>query len=264
MPSFSLAVFSDIHANLPALEAVLQDIEQRPVDAWFCLGDLVGYGPWPNEVIERIRSLRIPTIAGDHDIRVATGHPPWGYAFTSEQTRRWTEQAYAYTHATLTPENRAYLHQLPRHMRLSFGPEDLPLQLLMVHGSPRRQDEYLYKTCSDRTLHRVMDLSDADVLVFGHTHQQYHRQLPAPTSLPCSTRHVINVGAVGRPNGNDVRAHYALIHLSTLPGMRCNVQVDFIAVPYDVEQVIHTIKNSPLPSAYALDFEQSANYSLSS
>jgi diadenosine tetraphosphatase ApaH/serine/threonine PP2A family protein phosphatase len=111
--------------------------------------------------------------------------------------------------------------------------------VLLVHGSPRKINEYLYADRPDSSLERLLDLADAEVLVCGHTHIPYHRVLP-------SGRHVVNAGSVGKPKDGDPRACYIL-----LGAQGTDLQVDFIRVPYDVERAAQAIEASDMPHAYA-------------
>jgi putative phosphoesterase len=162
-----LAVISDVHANLPALEAVLADIKARQVQALYCLGDLVGYAPWPNEVVQTVWAKRIPTLAGNYDEGVGWGSDNCGCAYRTDAERALGAQSIAYTNRVVTDEVRGYLRELPRQLRISQG----ALELLMVHGSPRRVNEYLFEDRPEGSLLRMMEHAGADVLLFGHTHK---------------------------------------------------------------------------------------------
>ncbi|WP_456300547.1 metallophosphoesterase family protein [Spirosoma telluris] len=140
-----IALFSDIHANLPALDAVLADIDSRQPDAVYCLGDLVGYNIWPNEVIAAIRKRGIPTIAGNYDYGIGRSSDDCGCAYKEEQEKANGKVSIAYTNAQVGIEERQYLRTLPTHIRVEFelgnDPKHLwqqqpPFTLLLVHGSP--------------------------------------------------------------------------------------------------------------------------------
>ena len=136
-----IAAFSDIHGNLHALQAVLADIDQQNVDRLFCLGDLVGYGAYPNEVIELIRARDIPTIMGNYDDGVGFDRDECGCAYTDPEMRRLGDLSLAWTKEHVTPENKAFLRSLLPNIRLNVDGKRLQL----VHGSPRRINEYLYE-----------------------------------------------------------------------------------------------------------------------
>lgn len=260
MPTF--AFFSDVHANLPALSAVLADLDARlargEVDAVYCLGDLVGYATWPNEVVTAIRERGIPTIAGNYDEGVGLHSDDCGCAYRTDEDRARGAESIAYTNEVVSQTTRRYLHGLPRHIRLTLaaprqaGAE--PLEVLLVHGSPRRVNEYLFEDRSDRSMLRMMEAAGADVLLFGHTHKPYHKALAvAAEDGMTHYRHAINTGSVGKPKDGDPRACYVLL---TLDPARPRTAQDyctpeFVRVPYDVEEAARAIEASPLPDAFA-------------
>jgi putative phosphoesterase len=229
-------VFGDIHGNITALEAVFEDMSDRRLgDDRYCLGDLVGYGTFPNEVVEFVRSRAIPTIMGNYDQGVSNNSDDCGCAYQTEVEKRRGEQSIRWTNEQISDENREYLRTLDEHIEFELGDFDV----VLVHGSPRRINEYLYEDRPDSSFERLLDSVEADVLVCGHTHLPYHKVLP-------SGRHVINAGSVGKPKDDDPRACYLV--LST-DGSSLDVQ--FPRVEYDVEHEARSIENSEMPSAFA-------------
>jgi len=244
-----LAVISDVHANLPALEAVLADVEARRPHAVVCLGDLVGYAPWPNEVVRRVWEQRIPTIAGNYDEGVGLNSDDCGCAYRTEAERALGARSIAYTNEVVTDPVRAYLRGLPRHFRVSHG----ATELLMVHGSPRRVNEYLFEDRPDGSFLRMMERANADVMLFGHTHKPYVKRLPYDAEDGMRYRVAINTGSVGKPKDGDPRACYVLLTLGpdASPADPESVKVEFVRVPYDVERAAQAVEASPLPDEYA-------------
>ncbi len=244
-----IALFSDIHANLPALQAVLSDMEARRPDAVYCLGDLVGYNVWPNEVINEIRSRSIPCIAGNYDFGIGRRSDDCGCAYKTAEEQEMGKVSISYTNERIGDEERAYLRSLPAHIRLEYRLESGPLQLLMVHGSPRKVNEYLFEDRAEQSLLRIMESANADILCFGHTHKPYHRALQQEGRY----WHAINIGSVGKPKDGDPRACYAMIGLDDAVSLsvRDSVQVEFIRVEYDIEAAARGVGQSPLPRAYA-------------
>jgi diadenosine tetraphosphatase ApaH/serine/threonine PP2A family protein phosphatase len=249
----TLAFFSDVHGNLPAL---LADIDQRQPDMIFCLGDLVGYAPWPNEVIREVRRRGIPTIAGNYDQGIGLGSDNCGCAYKTEQDKALGARSIAYTNAVVGEAERRYLRLLPKHLRLAFEDEPTTLQLLLVHGSPRRINEYLFEDRPEASFRRVLAEAQADVLLFGHTHRPFHRVLaadePAPGAAP-RYRHALNIGSVGKPKDGDPRAAYLLLHLDAATSLTdpAGLRSELVRVPYDVEQAARAVEASPLPDEYA-------------
>lgn len=230
-----LAVFGDIHANLPALEAVLADIDARNLDNLYCLGDLVGYGVWPNEVITAVRQRNIPTIMGNYDQGVGQDSDDCGCAYKTAKAQALGKHSIAWTNAHTSAENKAYLRELVAKIPLQLG----DLQVVLVHGSPRKVNEYLYEDRPEASLERLLNMVEADVLVCGHTHLPYHRLLG-------SGRHVINAGSVGKPKDNNPQACYLV-----LMAVGKDLSAEFIRVPYDVEQAVQAIEATEMPHEFA-------------
>lgn len=248
-----IALFSDIHANLPALEAVLSDMDSRQPDAVYCLGDLVGYAPWPNEVITEIRKRRIPTIAGNYDEGIGLGINECGCAYKTDKEKAMGELSIAYTNELVNADERAYLRALPRHIRLKFEAAPEKIQLLLVHGSPRKINEYLFEDRQDKSMLRIMEEANADLLFFGHTHKPYHRKFAYEVNGKTFFRHAINIGSVGKPKDGDPRAGYVMLHIDHTTKLEdpSSFQVEFIRVDYDVEKAAKAVEESPLPNEYA-------------
>lgn len=230
-----ITIFGDIHGNLPALTAVFADMESRNLHNLYCLGDLVGYGTWPNEVIAAIRALGIPTIMGNYDLGVGNDSDDCGCAYTNPVSEALGKRSIAWTNAHTTAENKAFLRELVDNISLQLG----DLRVVLVHGSPRKVNEYLFEDRPESSLVRLLDMVQADVLVCGHTHLPYHRVL-------ADGRHVINAGSVGKPKDGDPRACYLV-----LSAQGCDLDVQFIRVPYDVEAAAQAIEASNMPHEYA-------------
>lgn len=233
----TVAIFSDVHANPLALEAVLADIDRRNVDLTFCLGDLVGYGPEPDRVIEIIRKADIPAILGNYDDGVGFERGGCGCFYPDEKAKRIGAASYDFTSRVLTPDAKTFLKSLPRERRLEVGGRSLHL----VHGSPRRINEYLLPTRDRRTFERIAagEDADADILVFGHTHKAWHRSYGGIL--------FINVPSVGKPTDGDPRAAYTLLHLAS----PAEPEVEDVPVAYDCERVAELIVASGLPRELA-------------
>lgn len=232
-------VVSDIHANLTALEAVLADAE--PFDAVWCLGDIVGYGPDPNECIERVRSLpNLICLIGNHD-KAALGDLPLArFTRDARETADWTAQV-------LRPDNMSYLRALPS--KLASGP------FTLAHGSPRQP---VWEYVLDPTVAlRNFDAFDTDFCLVGHSHLPliFH-QTPgdgavAPVSLrwrepnAIHPRMILNPGSVGQPRDMDPRAAYARLDTEALTWEPRRVE-------YDVAAVQLRILRAGLPERQAL------------
>ena len=228
-----LAAFSDIHGNKHALDAVLADIARRAPDRVVCLGDLVGYGAFPNEVIERLRAEGIPTIMGNYDDGVGFNKDECGCAYTDPADIERGDRSLRWTQRVVTAENKAWLRSLPRELRFEMEGR----RLLCVHGSPRRINEYLYEDRPERSLLRLFEGTEADVILCGHTHLPYHRQVGAV--------HLINTGTTGRPRYGDTRVCYAVVEVGD------EIRAEFPRIGYDFEAAARGIEAADLPGKSA-------------
>ncbi len=235
-----IAIFSDLHGNSAATEAVLAAIDAEQPDAIYNLGDLVGYGAKPNETIALIRERGIPTIMGNYDDGVGFDRDDCGCAYKDPDEAARGQESLYWTRAVTTAENKAYLRTLLPEIR--FEAEGKRFRL--VHGSPRRMNEYLFKDRDPRSLARIAQGAATDVLVFGHTHKPWVKEIEGVL--------FINDGSVGKPKDGDSRATWAL--LTVEPGQQ--VQVEIRRVPYDIASMAAAIRAADgLPDHFARDIE---------
>ena len=228
-----LAIISDIHANLHALQAVWDDVKAQGPEAVYCLGDLVGYGAHPNETIEFIRERQIPTIMGNYDEGVGYEKGDCGCAYVTEEEKQDGKKSIDWTTDQVTPQNKRYLRNLQEKIEFTVN----GYKILLVHGSPRRINEYLYEDRPERSLTRMLESIDANIMICGHTHNPYHRIVNGV--------HIINDGSVGKPKDGDPRACYASIELGE------TVKVDFRRIEYPISPVADEIMKVGLPRAFA-------------
>jgi putative phosphoesterase len=232
-----IAIFSDVHGNLQALDAVLADIAAQKPDAVYCLGDLVGYGGNPNEVTERIRRDGFPTVMGNYDDGVGYDRDECGCAYTEERDRLLGDRSLAWTKAHTTAENKAFLKTLVKEIRFDADGK----RILLVHGSPRKMNEYLFEDRAISSFQRLAASSSADVIAFGHTHKPYTKEVDGVLFL--------NDGSVGKPKDGDWRACYAILE---------NGVATFRRVRYDVRAAAAAIRATGLPHEFAEDIETGA------
>jgi predicted phosphodiesterase len=235
-----IALFSDVHANFPALEAMFLSLDKQRADSIFCLGDLVGYNVWPNEVINEIRRRKIQTLAGNHDAKVNT--------IQAEPLANVIGKNYAYH--LIDPENKDYLHDLPAHIRLEFQSINGTLDLLMVHGSTRRNDEYVLLETPEEEVLDMMETSKAAILCVAHSHKPYHRIIHTRDNKYV---HVVNTGSVGKPKDGNVQGGYVLLDIraNTSREDPNSIGVEFVRFDYDVERAARAVEDSPLPNELA-------------
>ncbi|PST83763.1 YfcE family phosphodiesterase [Pedobacter yulinensis] len=245
-----IALFSDIHANLPALEAFFADVERRQPDMMYCLGDLVGYNIWPNEVIDELRRRRIPTLAGNYDYGVGRALSDCGCAYKTAEEKGMGERSVAFTNGLVDAARRDYLRGLPAHIRLEFPHDQGVLNLLLVHGSPRRTNEYLFEDREEKSMVRIIEQAGADVLCFGHTHRPFHRKMRSDADS--RVLHAINTGSVGKPKDGDPRGSYVMLTIDPhrLAG-HGGVEAEIVRFTYDVERAAGAIEQSVLPRPFA-------------
>ena len=245
------ALITDIHANLPALEAVLADIDGRgDVDATYQLGDIVGYAPWPNETVALLRSRGILGVAGNYDSTTATDYAHCGCKYENARQEELSHLSYAWTRAHVSPETKRYLGALPSRMDLrplgghiAAGP-----RVVLVHGTPVVNTQYWYETRDDAfcaQMARRAGIEAGDTIAFGHTHQLWHHAIEGI--------HYVNAGTAGRPKDGDPRVSYALLSVGE------EVTVEFVRVAYDVARTARAIRESELPDEFAEFLETGGN-----
>jgi len=236
-------LISDVHANLPALEAVLEHVRwQGAVTATYHLGDLVGYAPWPNETVALIRTRGIPGVAGNYDSTVGTGYKHCGCRYEDPRQEELSHISYAWTRQHVSPATKEFLAGLPfRIDLLPVGGHLAGPRVILVHGSPTLNTLYWTEDRPDEFCLKMASLAGAkpgDVIAFGHTHIPWHREVRGI--------HFVNTGSVGRPKDGDWRAGYVLLEAGSGP-----VQVEHVRVEYDVERAVRGIRESELPDDFA-------------
>ena len=236
------ALLSDVHGNLPALDAVLIDVERRGVDATFHLGDLVGYGAWPSEVVERLHDGRVAGVAGNYDSTVATGHRHCGCRSESPRQEELAHAGYAWTLAHTSDVAKRRLAALPFRLDLRpLGGHVAGPTVVLVHATPASNLVYVTGDRPDEFLRKQADagrLRAGDVLCFGHTHVPWQRAVDGVT--------FVNTGSVGRPKDGDPRAGWVLLDCDA-----DGVRAEHVRVAYDVERAAAGVVAAGLPPEFA-------------
>ncbi|HSJ64658.1 MAG TPA: metallophosphoesterase family protein [Gemmatimonadaceae bacterium] len=237
------ALISDIHANLPALDAVLDDIAARgDIDAVHHLGDLVGYAPWPNEVVHRIAERRIAGVSGNYDSTVAHGYKHCGCRSENPRQEELAHESFEWTRRAVTDVSKRLLAALPFRLDLKpAGGHSTGPTVTLVHATPVNNLVYVTEDRSEAFLARLAQqagLTAGDVLCFGHTHKPWHRVVDG--------MHFINTGSVGRPKDGDWRAGYVILDAGVGA-----IRVEFARVEYDVEAAARGIAEAGLPVDFA-------------
>lgn len=220
-----IAVISDIHANIYALMKVLEDIDNQDVDTIVCLGDLVGYGPHPNEVVATIRRRKILCIKGNYDASVVDN------AFSFIRDTSINSFSLPWTVSELRASNRYFLSSLPNSITLNFEGKSLSF----VHGSPRAINEYMKD--DENLLTEIMNEFNGDILVCAHTHLPFVKKL--------GNKLLINDGSVGKPKIGRPNSTYALIELHE--GMAPKAEIR--ELEYDYHKTMKDMEINKFPYA---------------
>jgi putative phosphoesterase len=227
-----IALLGDVHANLPALESVLDHARSQGADAIWNTGDFLGYGAFPNQVVERLQRAEAISILGNYDLKVLN---------FKEKDKKWRKSkrpekylAFQWAYENLSRENRRYLKSLPEQRRLELSGKSI----LLTHASPASNEEPLEPDTPHERLNELRRLAKADVVICGHSHQAFVRSVENTL--------FINPGSVGRPDDGDPRACYAILE-ATEVGML----VQHYRLGYDLPRAAAAIRENGLPEAFA-------------
>jgi putative phosphoesterase len=229
-----VAVITDLHANVPALEAALARIAELEIDTVYCGGDLVGYGPRPNGLCALVEGHGIPTIYGNYDHAIARDLKDCGCAYRDPHEREIGQLSIDWTLANTNEPAKRFMHDLPFDLRFELAGQ----RVRLVHGSPRKVNEYLFEDKPPQTFERIARLAEAGVLVFGHTHKPWVEERSGVLFVNC--------GAVGKPKDGDPRGSFAVLSAS-----EGGVHVAIERVAYDAESVAEEMREVGLPDELA-------------
>jgi len=233
----TIALISDIHGNLPALEAVLDDAARHGAQTIWNLGDMLGYAPFPNEVLQALQEAGAVSIIGNYDLKVLD---------FERKRRRWKRMkapakfiGFQWNDARLQPDSRVLLASLARQIRCTIN----GMEVLLVHGSPASIDELLSSDTPVPRFEVLAEKAEADLVVCGHSHEPFVRRI--------GKTYFVNPGSVGRPEGGDWQASYSLLAIAD-----GDVKVGHRRVPYDIERVVRAVHAAGLPKDYIDVFRQ--------
>jgi len=228
-----VCLVADVHANLPALLAVLEHAkEQSALEQILNLGDFLGYGAFPDEVVLLLHSLNAISVIGNYDRKVLSKkmrHNGWEKVKTPDK-----RLAFRWAYEQLSKKSRRLLKALPETRRLSLG----GVAMLLTHGSPAAIDEHLSPLTPKKRMAELGKLAGTDVVLCAHSHQAFVRKVGDVL--------FINPGSVGRPDDGDPRASYAILEIKD-----GKVKVHLYRVDYEVEKEARAIRLAALPEAFA-------------
>jgi hypothetical protein len=230
-----IAVFGGVYSNHLALEAVCSDARRRGATDLYCLGDLGAFGPRPERVFPILERHRVRTIQGNYEESLSLRRGDCNCGYTDPRDNRFAQISYDYTSRKTSEVRKDWMGTLPRELRLGFG----SFRTLMVHGSPRRINEFLWESTSPAPfLSRLLTEADADLLLVTHTGLHWHRRLP-------DGRHVVNVGSAGRPANNGRQdVTYALLTAGP------DLEVELVPVSYEWERLAREMEEEGLPPEF--------------
>ena len=235
-PFSKIAVFGGIYNNSQALVSLLEDATRRGVEATYCLGDLGGFGPNPENVWPLLKEGSVRSIQGNYEESLSTGREDCNCGYADPRDNHFAEISYRYTAQNCSAAFKSWMGSLPKRRRLRIGRREM----LLIHGSPRRINEFMFHSTSPIPfLEVLLDQEQCDGILCTHTGLHWHRRLP-------SGRDVVNVGVIGRP-ANDGRTEvwYAILNDE---GDRLGVE--HIALTYDVQSLAAEMRQAELPEQF--------------
>jgi hypothetical protein len=243
-PFGKVAVFGGAYSNHLALAALLEDASCRRAEAMYCLGDLGGFGPEPEKVWPLLLAGGVRSIQGNYEQSLAAGREDCNCGYTDPRDNHFAAISYGYTARHCSPAFKRWMGELPERRRALVGDREL----LLVHGSPRRVNEFLFDSTSpDSFLELLLDQHRCDALLCTHTGLPWHRRLP-------SGRDAVNVGVIGRPaNDGRVEVWYALIEARPAgPGGKPGgLEVEMVSLRYDHPAMAAGVLAAGLPEEFA-------------
>ncbi len=229
-----IAVFGDIHGNIDALKAAYDAASALKPDRIYHLGDLGGYAPFVNEVIDFLVTHGIEGVQGNYDEAVANDREHCGCKAEEPLQEEMAHRSFAWTKDHVSAASKAYMKNLPAEIHFQTEGK----KVWLFHATPKKNNLYWYQDRPEKFFREMAEKGDADIMIYGHIHKPYRKDIDGKV--------FINAGSVGKPKDGDPRACAAVVEIT--PG---EVKTEFIRVHYDVEKVAAAITASGLPQYFA-------------
>lgn len=229
-----IAIFGDIHGNIDALRAAYAKAVSEGADKMYHLGDLGGYAPFVNEVVDFLVGHGIEGVQGNYDETVSNDRDHCGCRYEDPVQAEMSSLGFEWTKKHASKKSKNYMKNLPFEMPITVEGK----KILIFHATPKKNNLYWYEDRSEKFFREMAEEVDADVLIYGHTHRPYRKDLEGKV--------FINAGSVGKSKDGDTRACVALVEIR-----RDDVKTEFLRVPYDVDKTASAIIEKGLPVYFA-------------
>jgi len=229
-----IAIFGDIHGNMEALKVAYSVAISSKAEKIYHLGDLGGYAPFVNEVVDFLIEHVIEGVQGNYDETVANDREHCGCKYEDPVQAEMAELGFEWTKEHTTAKSKDYMKKLPFEIQFQVDGK----KVIIFHASPEKNNLYWYEDRTEKFFQEMAEKVDADILIYGHTHRPYRKDI--------GNKVFINAGSVGRPKDGDPRACITLVEITA-----GDVKTDFVRVPYDVEKTASAIIESGLPPYFA-------------
>jgi putative phosphoesterase len=230
-----IAILGDIHGNIEALQAAYTAAVSGHADKIYHLGDLGGYAPFVNEVVDFLTEHGIEGVQGNYDETVANDREHCGCKYEDPIQAEMAALGFEWTKSHTSTKSKNYMKSLPFEIRLTVD----GIKIVIFHATPGKNNLYWYEDRPEKFFREMAEKADANLFIYGHTHRPYQKELDGKT--------FINAGSVGKPKDGDTRACTTLVEILT----GGNVESEFVRVPYDIEKTAAAIVESGLPPYFA-------------
>jgi putative phosphoesterase len=228
-----IVVFGDIHGNIEALKAAYDTIRFLRPDKIYHLGDLGGYAPFVNEVVDFLVNHGIEGVQGNYDEAVANDREHCGCRAEDPLQEEMADVSFAWTKYYVTFTSKSYMKNLPAEIKFTAEGK----KIWLFHATPRKNNLYWDEDRSEKFFLEMAEKGDADIMIYGHTHKPYRKDI--------NKKVFINAGSVGKPKDGDPRACVTVVDITPL-----TTKTEFFRVKYDVEKVAAAISKSGLPDYF--------------